>query len=68
MCYFGQDDQEKKIQITKSNDPIALKIKIFRPTHNPILLNHENIDPFLPFSIGDLKFSHKPTKPYYTFK
>jgi hypothetical protein len=47
----------KEIQITKSENPNGLKIKIFRFTHNPILLNIENIDPFLPFSIGDLKFS-----------
>ncbi len=45
------------MQITKFDNPIGLKIKIFKPTHNPILLNIENIDPFLPFSIGDLKFS-----------
>ncbi len=47
----------KQIQITKSENPFGLKIKNFRPTHNPILLNIENIDPFLSFSIGDLKIS-----------
>jgi hypothetical protein len=47
----------KQIQITKSENPNGLKIKIFRSTHNPILLNIENIDSFLPFFIGDLKFS-----------
>jgi hypothetical protein len=57
----------KQIQITKFDNPISLKIKIFRPTHNPILLNIENIHPFIPFSIGDLNFS-QTTKPYYTFK
>jgi hypothetical protein len=34
------------------------KKKIFGPTHNPILLNIENNDPFLPFSLV-LQNSHK---------
>jgi hypothetical protein len=45
--------------------PLAGK-KIFKITHNLIMLNIENNDPFLAFSLV-LSYSHKPTKPCYTF-
>jgi hypothetical protein len=47
-------------KVWESSDPIGLKKKekIFRPTHNPILLNIENNYPFLPFS-SVLSNSHK---------
>ncbi len=50
--YFTQYDQNKQIQTTKSSNPIDLKIKKnFKPMQNPILLNIENNDPFLAFSL-----------------
>jgi hypothetical protein len=46
------DDRRKKkrLRIQQCHWPEKKKKKIFRPTHNPILLNIENNNPFLGFS------------------
>jgi len=58
--------KRKQIQTTKSSNPIGLKKKLFKLTHNFVMVNIENNDPFLPFPLVLLN-SQRHTKPYYIF-
>jgi hypothetical protein len=67
-CYFTQDNLENKSRSPKSSNFLGLKEKIFKLTHNSIMLNIENNDPFLQFSFHWVLYNfHKPTKSYYRF-